>query len=242
VMKRTANAVGVQSRRLAALPRGIGVMCDFVVERAENATVWDANGRAYTDFASGIGVLNTGHRHPAVMAAVMEQMERFTHTCYQVVPYESYFRLAERLNALVPVRNAKTAFFTTGAEAVENAVKIARSATGRPGVIAFSSAFHGRTLLGMALTGKVNPYKAGFGPFPAEVHHVPFPSELLGVSVEQSLAAVDRLFKSDLGTDRVAAIIVEPVQGEGGFNVAPPALMIRLRQLCDSHGILLIAD
>jgi len=218
------------------------VMCNFVAERAENATLWDAEGRAYTDFASGIGVLNTGHRHPAVMAAVREQMERFTHTCYQVVPYESYIRLAERLNALVPIRNAKTAFFTTGAEAVENAVKIARAATGRPGVIAFSSAFHGRTLLGMALTGKVDPYKLGFGPFPAEIYHVPFPSELHGVSVEQSLAAIDRVFKGDMGPDRVAAVIIEPVQGEGGFNVAPTALMTRLRRMCDNHGILLIAD
>jgi 4-aminobutyrate aminotransferase len=241
-MERKTDPRSIESRRLAASPRGVGVMCDFVAERAENATVWDADGRAYTDFASGIGVLNTGHRHPAVMAAVREQMERFTHTCYQVVPYESYLRLAERLNARVPIRNAKTAFFTTGAEAVENAVKIARAATGRPGVIAFSSAFHGRTLLGMALTGKVNPYKAGFGPFPAEIHHVPFPSELHGVSVEQSLAAIDRVFKGDMGPDRVAAIIIEPVQGEGGFNVAPAALMSRLRQLCDSHGILLIAD
>ena len=241
-MERKTDPRSIESRRLVASPRGVGVMCDFVAERAENATVWDADGRAYTDFASGIGVLNTGHRHPAVMAAVREQMERFTHTCYQVVPYESYLRLAERLNARVPIRNAKTAFFTTGAEAVENAVKIARAATGRPGVIAFSSAFHGRTLLGMALTGKVNPYKAGFGPFPAEIHHVPFPSELHGVSVEQSLAAIDRVFKGDMGPDRVAAIIIEPVQGEGGFNVAPAALMSRLRQLCDSHGILLIAD
>ena len=242
-MNGTATSVaGVDARRLAASPRGVGVMCDFVADRAENATLWDSEGRAYTDFGSGIGVLNTGHRHPAVMAAVREQLERFTHTCYQVVPYESYFRLAERLNALVPVRHAKTAFFTTGAEAVENAIKIARAATGRPGVIAFSSAFHGRTLLGMALTGKVNPYKAGFGPFPAEIHHVPVPSELYGVSVEQSLAAIDRVLKSDMGPDRVAAIIIEPVQGEGGFNVAPAALIARLRQLCDSHGILLIAD
>lgn len=232
----------VEQRRLAASARGVGVMCNFLAERAENATIWDTGGRAYTDFAAGIGVLNTGHRHPAVMAAVRAQMDRFTHTCYQVVPYESYLALAERLNQLVPVRDAKTAFFTTGAEAVENAIKIARVATGRPGVIAFSSAFHGRTLLGMALTGKVSPYKAGFGPFPADIHHVPFPSELQGVSVEQSLAAIDRVFKCDLEPERVAAIIIEPVQGEGGFNVAPAALMTRLREVCDRHGILLIAD
>lgn len=241
-MEKQSMETNVEQRRLAASPRGVGVMCNFVAQRAENATVWDSQGRAYTDFASGIGVLNTGHRHPAVMAAVKEQMERFTHTCYQVVPYDSYFLLAERINAVVPVRNAKTAFFTTGAEAVENAIKIARAATSRPGVIAFSSAFHGRTLLGMALTGKVNPYKSGFGPFPAEINHVPFPSELQGVSVEQSLAAIDRVFKCDMGPERVAAIIIEPVQGEGGFNVAPAALVTRLRELCDRHGILLIAD
>lgn len=241
-MVSTVRPPTIVSRRLAASPRGVGVLCNFVAERAENATIWDSEGRAYTDFAGGIGVLNTGHRHPAVIAAVREQMERFTHTCYQVVPYEPYVRLAERLNELVPVRNAKTAFFTTGAEAVENSIKIARVATGRPGVIAFSSAFHGRTLMGMALTGKVSPYKVGFGPFPADVHHAPFPSELQGVSVEQSLAALERIFKCDLDPDRVAAIIIEPVQGEGGFNVAPVALMTRLRQLCDEHGILLIAD
>lgn len=241
-METRSTPMKVEQRRLAASPRGIGVMCNFVAQRAENATVWDERGRAYTDFSGGIGVLNTGHRHPAVMAAVKEQMDRFTHTCYQVVPYDSCFRLAERLNAVVPVRHAKTAFFTTGAEAVENAIKVARVATGRPGVIAFSSAFHGRTLLGMALTGKVSPYKAGFGPFPAEIHHVPFPSELQGVSVEQSLAAIDRVFKCDMEPERVAAIIIEPVQGEGGFNVAPPALLTRLRGLCDRHGIVLIAD
>jgi 4-aminobutyrate aminotransferase len=232
----------VAQRRLAASARGIGVMCDFVADRAENATIWDTKGRAYTDFAGGIGVLNTGHRHPAIIAAVKAQLDRFTHTCYQVVPYESYFSLAERINALVPVRNAKTALFTTGAEAVENAVKIARAATGRPGVIAFSSAFHGRTLLGMALTGKVSPYKSGFGPFPADIHHVPFPSELQGVSVEQSLMAIERIFKCDIEPQRVAALIIEPVQGEGGFNVAPASLMTRLRELCDVHGILLIVD
>lgn len=232
----------LEQRRLAVAARGVGVMCNFAVERAENSTVWDAAGRAYTDFAGGIGVLNTGHRHPAVMAAVKEQMERFTHTCYQVVPYDSYLSLAQRLNALVPVRDAKTIFFTTGAEAVENAIKVARAATRRSGVIAFSSAFHGRTLLGMALTGKVSPYKSDFGPFPAEIYHAPFPSDLHGISVEQSLAAIDRIFKCDIEPERVAAILIEPVQGEGGFNVAPVALMARLRELCDRHGILLIAD
>lgn len=232
----------VNTRRLAACPRGVGVLCNFFADRAENATLWDTEGRRYIDFGAGIGVLNTGHRHPAVMAAVTAQMERFTHTAYQVVPYESYISLAERLNSLVPISRAKTAFFTTGAEAVENAVKIARAATGRAGVVAFSSAFHGRTLLGMALTGKVAPYKTGFGPFPADIYHVPFPSGLQGVSVAQSIAALERLFKVEIEAERVAAIIVEPVQGEGGFNVAPAQFMTRLREICDAHGILLIAD
>lgn len=233
----------IETRRKAATPRGIGVMCDFFAERAENATLWDAEGRAFTDFASGIAVLNTGHRHPRIVAAIDSQVGRFLHTAYQIVPYEGAVRLAERLNALVPVEGpAKTAFFTTGAEAVENAVKIARAATGRPGVIAFSGAFHGRTMMGMALTGKVAPYKTGFGPFPGEVFHAPFPAERHGVSVADSLAALERLFKVDIDPIRVAAIIIEPVQGEGGFNVAPRELMSALRALCDQHGILLIAD
>ena len=218
-------------------------MCGFYADRALNASLWDVQGREYIDFAAGIAVLNTGHRHPAVIQAVQAQLERFTHTAYQIVPYESVVALAERINALAPIVGpAKTAFFTTGAEAVENAVKIARAATGRPGVIAFNGAFHGRTLMGMALTGKVAPYKLGFGPFPSDVFHVPFPSLLEGISVEQSLAAIRSLFKSDVDPARVAAIILEPVQGEGGFNVAPPELMRGLRALCDEHGILLIAD
>lgn len=237
------NNASIQQRRLDATPRGVGVACDFYAQRAENATLWDVEGRAYTDFAAGIAVLNTGHRHPAVMAAVAAQLECFTHTAYQVVPYESAVALAERINACAPIAGpAKTAFFTTGAEAVENAVKIARVATGRPGVIAFAGAFHGRTLMGMALTGKVAPYKLGFGPFPSDVYHVPFPSELHGVSVKDSLKAIGQLFKADIDPRRVAAIIIEPVQGEGGFNVAPAALMEGLRAICDEHGIMMIAD
>ena len=239
----TVNNASIQERRLAATPRGVGVMCNFYADRAENATLWDVEGRQYTDFAAGIAVLNTGHRHPKVMAAVRAQLERFTHTAYQIVPYESVVSLAERINALAPVAGpAKTAFFTTGAEAVENAVKIARAHTGRPGVVAFAGGFHGRTLMGMALTGKVAPYKIGFGPFPSDIHHVPFPSELHSVSVDDSLAAIERLFKADIEASRVAAIILEPVQGEGGFYMAPEELMARLRALCDRHGILLICD
>lgn len=230
-------------RKDAATPRGVGVMCNFYAERAENSEIWDVEGRRYIDFAAGIAVLNTGHRHPRLVAAMQRQLERFTHTAYQIVPYASYIELAEKINQRAPGQSAKkTAFFTTGAEAVENAIKIARAATGRPGVIAFSGAFHGRTLMGMALTGKVVPYKVGFGPFPGEVYHAPYPCELHGMSVEESLKALQYLFKADVDPKRVAAIIFEPVQGEGGFNVAPAAFVKALRAVCDEHGILLIAD
>ena len=233
----------LHSRRLAATPRGIGVMANFFIERALNAEVWDVEGKRYIDFAGGIAVLNTGHRHPKMVAAIEAQLQRFTHTCYQVLPYESYVTLAERINTLTPGSHAKkTCFFSSGAEAVENAIKIARAYTGRPGIIAFSGAFHGRTMMGCALTGKVAPYKIGFGPFPAEIYHAPFPVDLHGVSVEDSIKAIHTLFKSDIDPKRVAAIILEPVQGEGGFYVTPPALMQALRNECDEHGILLIYD
>ncbi|QOT80074.1 4-aminobutyrate--2-oxoglutarate transaminase [Cupriavidus basilensis] len=230
-------------RKDAATPRGVGVMCNFYAERAENSEIWDVEGKRYIDFAAGIAVLNTGHRHPRLVEAIQRQLERFTHTAYQIVPYASYIELAERINQRAPGRSAKkTAFFTTGAEAVENAIKIARAATGRPGVIAFSGGFHGRTMMGMALTGKVVPYKVGFGPFPGEVFHAPYPCALHGVSVEDALKAMEHLFKADVDPKRVAAIIFEPVQGEGGFNVAPPAFVKALRAICDEHGILLVAD
>ena len=233
----------LHQRRLAATPRGIGVMANFFIERALNSEVWDVEGRRYIDFAGGIAVLNTGHRHPKMVAAVEAQLQQFTHTCYQVLPYENYVTLAERINQLTPGSHAKkTCFFSSGAEAVENAIKIARAATNRSGVIAFSGAFHGRTMMGCALTGKVVPYKVGFGPFPAEIYHVPFPTELHGVSVEDALHAIQTLFKADVDPNRVAAIIIEPIQGEGGFYVTPPALMNALRNLCDEHGILLIFD
>ena len=232
-----------QTRKNQATPRGVGVMCDFYAERAENAELWDIEGKRYIDFAAGIAVLNTGHRHPKIIAAITEQLTRFTHTAYQIVPYASYVELSEKISQLTPGSHAKkTAFFTTGAEAVENAIKIARAATGRAGVIAFSGAFHGRTMLGMALTGKVDPYKLGFGPFPGEIYHAPFPNALHGVSIEQSLAAIQTIFKATIDPKRVAAIIIEPVQGEGGFYVVPPEFMRALRAVCDQHGILLIAD
>lgn len=233
----------LHERRLAATPRGIAVGNSFFVERAENAELWDVEGRRYIDFGGGIAVLNTGHRHPKVMAAVEAQLKQFTHTCYQVVPYESYVTLAEKINQLTPGTHAKkTAFFSTGAEAVENVIKIARAATKRSGIIAFSGAFHGRSMFACSLTGKVVPYKVGFGPFPGEVFHAPFPIPLHGVSVQDSLDYIQHLFKSDIEPARVAAIILEPVQGEGGFYQAPVDFMVALRKLCDEHGILLVVD
>ncbi len=229
------------ARRLAATPRGVGVMGDFFIDRAKNAEFWDIEGRRFIDFAGGIAVLNTGHIHPKVQAAIAAQLQRFTHSCYQVVPYAEYVALAERINALVPIDGpAKTAFFSTGAEAIENAIKIARSATGRSGVIAFGGAFHGRSLFSVALTGKVQPYKAGFGPFPPEIYHVPFPCHC--ASLDDTRKAIEQLFKCDIEPSRVAAIVFEPVQGEGGFNPIQKEAVLWLRQLCDQHGILLIAD
>jgi len=231
----------LQSRREAAIPRGVSTMLPVFAARAENAEIWDVEGKRYIDFASGIAVVGTGHRHPKVVEAVKAQLDAFSHVCVQVTPYESYIALAERLNALAPIPGEKKSIFlTTGAEAVENAVKIARAATNRPGVIAFSGAFHGRTMMTMALTGKVVPYKVGFAPLPGEVYHAPFPSN--GVTEDQSLAAINTLFKADIAPERVAAIIIEPVQGEGGFNPVSPSFFQALRQLCDQHGILLIVD
>ena len=232
----------LRTRRASAVPRGIASMTGVFADRADNAEIWDVDGRRYVDFAGGIAVLNTGHRHPKVMAAVAEQEKRFTHTAFQVMAYDSYIALAERLNALVPIPNAKTLFMNSGAEAVENAVKIARAYTGRSAVIAFNGAFHGRSLLTMGLTGKVLPYKAKFGPFPGDIYHAPFPIAHHGISEEQSLSALAWLFKTDVEPSRVAAIIIEPVQGEGGFYVAPNSFMKSLREICDQHGILLICD
>ncbi|HEY9460836.1 MAG TPA: 4-aminobutyrate--2-oxoglutarate transaminase [Paralcaligenes sp.] len=232
-----------QDRKSAAVPNGIGITCDFYTERALNAEIWDVEGRRYIDFAAGIAVANTGHCHPKIVAAITEQLGRFTHTAFQVSPYSSYVELAEKINQIAPgSHKKKTAFFTTGAEAVENAIKIARAATGRTGIIAFSGAFHGRTYMGLALTGKVAPYKLGFGPFPGEIYHAPYPSALHGVSSQDSLDAISALFKTDIDPKRVAAIILEPVQGEGGFYVAPVEFVQAVRALCDQHGILLIVD
>lgn len=233
----------LQAAREKHIARGVGMQTQIYAAKAENAEIWDVEGTRYIDFAAGIAVVNTGHRHPKVMAAVQEQLGAFTHTCHQVLPYENYVRLAERLNEKVPGDfDKKTIFVTTGAEAVENAVKVARSATGRNAVIAFGGAFHGRTFMGMALTGKVAPYKQGFGAMMPDVFHVPFPVELHGGTVDQAMGALEKLFKADLDPSRVAAIIFEPVQGEGGFYPAPTALVKAIRDLCDTHGIVMIAD
>ncbi|MGN6364757.1 4-aminobutyrate--2-oxoglutarate transaminase [Asticcacaulis taihuensis] len=231
------------ARRAAAVARGIGHATTLYAGRAENAELWDADGNRFIDFAGGIAVLNTGHRHPKVQAAALKQMDAFTHTAFQVVPYESYIALAEKINALAPIDGpAKCAFFTTGSEAVENAVKIARCYTKRDGVIAFTGGFHGRTALTSALTGKVVPYKKDLGPQQPGIYHLPFPVEAHGIDTDDTLKMLDYLFKADIAPDAVAAIIIEPVQGEGGFLITPPELMRALRKKCDEHGILLIAD
>lgn len=242
-MSHSSNNQQWQARREAAVVQGVGTLLPVFIDRAHNAELWDVEGNRYIDFASGIAVLNTGHNHPKVVAAVREQLEKFSHTCFQVTPYSGYIELAEKLNALVPGPTPKrTLFLSTGAEAVENAIKIARAHTGRSGTIAFKGGFHGRTMMGMALTGKVVPYKTGFGPFPGEVYHLPFPADYLGVSEDDTLAALDLCFSADIEPTRVAAIIIEPVQGEGGFYPASASFMQRLRQVCDQHGILLICD
>jgi 4-aminobutyrate aminotransferase/(S)-3-amino-2-methylpropionate transaminase len=238
-----ASNTDLHRRRGAAVARGVSNSTSIYVQRAQNAELWDVEGRRYIDFASGIAVLNTGHVHPRVVAAMQQQLTQLTHTCFQVTPYEGYVALCERLNALAPGSTPKKSIlFSTGAEAVENALKIARYHTKRSGVIAFQGAFHGRTIATMSLTGKVGPYKAGFGAMLPEVFHVPFPCAYHGISSQQSIAAIEQLFKSDIEPGRVAAIIIEPVQGEGGFYIAPPEFLRSLRALCDTHGIVLVAD
>ena len=231
------------ARREAAIPRGVGHSHQIFIARGLNAEVWDVEGKRYIDFAGGIAVLNTGHCHPEIIAAVKAQLDQYTHTCFQVLAYEPYVELAERINAKAPGDFAKkTLFLTTGSEALENAVKIARAHTGRSGIICFGGGYHGRTMMTLAMTGKVAPYKTGFGPFPSEIFHAVFPNALHGVTVDDSIASIEAIFKNDIEAKRVAAIVLEPVQGEGGFHVAPKELLQRLRALCDAHGILLVCD
>jgi 4-aminobutyrate aminotransferase/(S)-3-amino-2-methylpropionate transaminase len=240
---RMSNNSQLHRRRGAAVARGVANAHAIYIERARNAEIWDVEGARYIDFASGIAVLNTGHLHPRVVAAIEAQLQCFSHTCFQIIAYEGYVALAERLNVIAPGPTPKKSLlFSTGAEAVENALKIARYHTRRSAVIAFSASFHGRTLAALTLTGKVQPYKAGFGPLLPDVFHVPFPMAYHGVTPQHSLTAIEQLFKSQIEPARVAAIIIEPVLGEGGFYIAPPQFLQQLRALCDSHGILLIAD
>ncbi|MDH3635392.1 MAG: 4-aminobutyrate--2-oxoglutarate transaminase [Gammaproteobacteria bacterium] len=232
-----------QTRKEDAVARGQGNIAPVYVERAQGSELWDVEGNRYIDFGTGIAVCSAGHCHPKITAAVAEQLDRFSHTCVMVTPYDSSVRLAEKLNELAPGPSKKKSIFvTTGAEAIENAVKIARAHTGRRGVIAFNGGFHGRTMLAMGLTGKITPYKNLFGPFPAEIYHAPFPIEYHGVSVADALKGVDNLFQADIAASDVAAIIVEPVQGEGGFYPAPVEFLQALRALCDEHGIVLVVD
>lgn len=239
----TINNASLLQRRADAVPRGVGTALPVFAARALNAELWDVEGRRFIDFAAGIAVLNVGHCHPRVIQAAHAQLDLYTHTAFQVAAYESYVALAERLNGLAPISGpTKTILLSTGAEAVENAVKIARWATRRSAIIAFSGGFHGRSFMAMALTGKTAPYKRGFGPMPGDVFHVPFPISHLGVDVEHALNALKQVFKADVAADEVAAIIIEPVQGEGGFHAAPPALLRALRKIADEHGIVLIAD
>ncbi|EEG9631171.1 4-aminobutyrate--2-oxoglutarate transaminase [Salmonella enterica] len=237
----TNNAL--MQRRHNAVPRGVGQIHPIFAERAENCRVWDVEGREYLDFAGGIAVLNTGHLHPGTVSAVEAQLKKLSHTCFQVLAYEPYLALCERMNQKVPGDFAKkTLLVTTGSEAVENAVKIARAATKRSGAIAFSGAYHGRTHYTLSLTGKVHPYSAGMGLMPGHVYRALYPCPLHNISDDDAIASIERIFKNDAAPEDIAAIIIEPVQGEGGFYAASPAFMQRLRALCDQHGIMLIAD
>ncbi|GLQ22431.1 4-aminobutyrate transaminase [Algimonas ampicilliniresistens] len=232
-----------QARKIAAIARGEGNLAPVYIERAENAEMWDVEGRRYIDFGTGIAVCNTGHSHSKVVAAVKDQVDRFSHTCVMVTPYDTAVRLAEELNRLAPGPSPKKSIFvTTGAEAVENAIKIARAHTRRRGVIAFNGGYHGRTNFTLGLTGKNAPYKTHFGPFPADIYRVPYPINYHGVSLDDTLHAIEMLFKCDIIPEDVAAIIVEPVQGEGGFYPASDAFLRAIRDLCDRHGIVMIAD
>jgi 4-aminobutyrate aminotransferase / (S)-3-amino-2-methylpropionate transaminase / 5-aminovalerate transaminase len=239
----TATEAELAELRRRYIPRGITTAHPLVADRAQGAELWDVAGNRYIDFAGGIGVMNVGHGHPRVMEAVRAQLDRVTHTSFQVVMYESYLRLAERLCALAPGEGPKKAiFFSTGAEAVENAVKIARAHTGRPAVISFHGGFHGRTLLALSLTGSVVPYKQNFGPYATEIYQAPFPYEYRGWSSERALAALEDIFESSVSPERVAAVLIEPVLGEGGFVPAPEPFLRGLRALTERHGIMLIVD
>jgi 4-aminobutyrate aminotransferase/(S)-3-amino-2-methylpropionate transaminase len=238
---RVADALA--DRRRAAVARGVATAHPLFVERGEGAILWDARGRRYFDFVGGIGVLNVGHAHPKVVAAIARQAELLTHACFQVTMYEPYVAVAEALNRRAPGPSPKkTLLLSTGAEAIENAVKIAREYTRRPAVVAFRHGYHGRTLLALTMTGKNEPYKQHFGPFCSEIYHAPFPYEHQGITSERALAALGDIFQSAVSPERVAAIVFEPVLGEGGFVPAPAHFVRELRRIADEHGIVLVAD
>ena len=229
-----------RKERVVAGPLSITI--PVVIERGEGASLTDVDGNTFIDFTGGVGCLNVGHSHPRVVEAAQEQLERFSHTDFTIVPYEPYVRLAERLCEIAPISNAKAAFFNAGTEAVENAVKFARSFTGRPAVIGFEGGFHGRTLLSLSLTSKTHPYKAGLGPFAPEVYRVPFPNDYRGPDASGALTALERALITHVAAETVAAIVIEPVQGEGGFVVAPQEFMEGVRRICDEHGITMVVD
>ena len=233
----------ILERLHGAVASPLAVTFPIVAESARGASLNDVDGNTFIDFAGGVGCLNVGHSHPDVVAAAQEQLERFSHTDFTIVPYEAYVRLAERLGELAPISGpVKAAFFNAGTEAVENAVKFARLATRRSAVIAFEGGFHGRTFLSLSLTSKTKPYKEGLGPFAPEVYRLPFPNEYRGVTTHDALAALERALVMQVAPDSVAAIVVELVQGEGGFVVAPPEFIAGLRGVCDRHGIVLVVD
>lgn len=233
----------LQARRQAVVPNGLATAFPIFADKAQNAELWDVEGNRYLDFIGGISVLNTGHSHPKIVKAVSEQVKKFSHTAANIVMYPGYIELAEKLAKSVPGDTPKkVAFFSAGAEALENAVKICRAKTGRDAVITFVGGFHGRTMFTLGMTGKVDPYKKLFGPFPSSIYHVPFPAEGLGVSEDDSIAALKNLFKADVEATKVAAIVIEPVQGEGGFYPVSPSFAQRLRKICDEYGIMLVCD
>src|SRR5881396_2927946 len=233
----------ILERKARVVAEPLSVFLPVVVEEGHGATVTDVDGNTFIDFTGGVGCLNVGHSHPQVVAAAQEQLARFSHTDFTIVPYEVYVTLAERLCELAPVRKpAKAAFFNAGAEAVENAIKFARSHTGRPAVIGFEGGFHGRTLLSLTLTSKTHPYKAGLGPFAPEVYRLPFAQDYRGPSADEALAALERALVTQVAAETVAAIVIEPVQGEGGFVVAPPEFLEGVRRICNDNGIVLVVD
>jgi 4-aminobutyrate aminotransferase / (S)-3-amino-2-methylpropionate transaminase / 5-aminovalerate transaminase len=232
----------ILDRKERVIADPLSIYIPVVIERGRGATLTDVDGNTFIDFTGGVGCLNVGHSHPRVVEAAQEQLDRFSHTDFTIVPYEIYVRLAERLCELAPIANAKAAFFNAGTEAVENAIKFARAHTGRPAVIAFEGGFHGRTLLSLSLTSKTHPYKAGLGPFAPEVYRLPFPNDYRGPDAATALEALERALVTQVAAESVAAIVIEPVQGEGGFVVAPSEYMQGVRRICDEHGIVMVVD